>query len=183
MRTWNKAMVAPFSRAAYSSQGPIIQPRLVGQASTSLGCTSPTDQASTAQRMGVVCVQGMALGLPACPTSFPSGCMHTTSTCAVQYKCMSNTETGLVRLMHVRWQAVSFSGRGMRSAAWRACCARGEEDVADLLRVCHMDSNRLCAVTGSNKIWPCQITRPQLHLHNSDWLIVSRISTFAHQIP
>lgn len=30
-RTWNSAMLAPLSRAAYTSQHPIIQPRLMGQ--------------------------------------------------------------------------------------------------------------------------------------------------------
>lgn len=37
---WNRAMVAPLRRAAKTSQGPIIQPRLVGQATVSPSLTS-----------------------------------------------------------------------------------------------------------------------------------------------
>ena len=46
-------------------KGPIIQPRLVGQATTSPGRTSSWAQASVAALRGVTCVQGMALGSPA----------------------------------------------------------------------------------------------------------------------
>lgn len=63
--TWKSAMAAPFSRAAYSSQGPIIQPKLVGQAATSPRRTSCCAQASTPHRIGVTCVHGIALGSPA----------------------------------------------------------------------------------------------------------------------
>ena len=63
--TSKTAMVAPFSRAAKSSQGPIIQPRLLGQASTSPGRTSCRVCASRPARRGVLCVHGIALGSPA----------------------------------------------------------------------------------------------------------------------
>lgn len=61
---WYRATAAPLSSAAYSSHGPIIQPRLVGQATTSPGRMPCCAQPSTAQRSGVRCVQGMALGSP-----------------------------------------------------------------------------------------------------------------------
>ena len=57
-------MVAPLSRAAKSSQGPIIQPRLLGQASTLPGLTSCRVCASSPALRGVTWVQGMALGSP-----------------------------------------------------------------------------------------------------------------------
>ena len=49
------------------SQGPIIQPRLVGQATTSPGLTSRCRAASTADLIGCSWVQGMALGSPVVP--------------------------------------------------------------------------------------------------------------------
>jgi hypothetical protein len=61
---WYRAMLAPLSSAAYSSHGPIIQPRLVGQHSTPPGPRSCCAHASVAQRSGVMWVQGMAFGSP-----------------------------------------------------------------------------------------------------------------------
>ena len=62
---WNRAMVAPFNKAAKTNQGPIIQPKLVGQATVSPFRMSWWKKAFAALRIGVVCVQGMALGCPA----------------------------------------------------------------------------------------------------------------------
>lgn len=59
---WKRARVAPFRRAAKTSQGPIIQPKLVGHATVSPWRTSWWKNAFAALRIGVVCVQGMALG-------------------------------------------------------------------------------------------------------------------------
>ena len=59
-------MAAPLSSAAYTSQGPIIQPSDVGHATTSPRLTSICAQASVPALSGVTCVQGMALGSPAC---------------------------------------------------------------------------------------------------------------------
>ncbi len=70
---WKRAIVAPFKRAAKTSHGPIIQPRLVGQATVSPSLTSWWKKAFAALRMGVVWVQGMALG---CPTSFIRSFVH-----------------------------------------------------------------------------------------------------------
>lgn len=50
---------------ANTSQGPNIQPMLVGQHTTSPRRTSWWKKALTAHRKGVVCDQGMALGSPA----------------------------------------------------------------------------------------------------------------------
>lgn len=50
---------------AYTSQGPSIQPMLVGQQTTSPRRTSWWKKALAAQRSGVVWAQGMALGSPA----------------------------------------------------------------------------------------------------------------------
>mmetsp|Transcript_2474 Transcript_2474/g.4156 ORF Transcript_2474/g.4156 Transcript_2474/m.4156 type:complete len:243 (+) Transcript_2474:935-1663(+) len=50
-----------------SNQGPIIQPRLVGQATTSPTLMSWCRKPSTAHLIGVACVQGMALGSPVVP--------------------------------------------------------------------------------------------------------------------
>src|SRR6266705_3058903 len=57
-----RAIVAWFTRLAYVSQGPIIHPKLVGQASTSDGRTSWWRYASAALLIGVVCVHGIAFG-------------------------------------------------------------------------------------------------------------------------
>lgn len=57
-------MVPPLSSAAYTSHGPIIQPRLVGHATTDPGRMSWCAQPSAAQRSGVTWLQGIALGSP-----------------------------------------------------------------------------------------------------------------------
>ena len=75
--TWNSAMAAPLSRAAYSSQGPIIQPRLVGPATTSPRRTSCCAHASIPHRMGVTWLQGIAFGSPAIARSkYSNAYMH-----------------------------------------------------------------------------------------------------------
>ena len=61
---WNSAMVALLSSAANMTHGPIIQPRLVGQAMTSEDWRSACAHASAAALMGDSCDQGMALGVP-----------------------------------------------------------------------------------------------------------------------
>ena len=50
---WKRATAAPLRSAAYSSQGPIIQPRLVGQHTTSRSRMSWWAKASEPQRIGV----------------------------------------------------------------------------------------------------------------------------------
>src|SRR3990172_6105710 len=57
-----RAIVARFTRLAYVSHGPIIQPKLVGHASTSVGRASMCRYASAAHLIGVVCVHGIAFG-------------------------------------------------------------------------------------------------------------------------
>ena len=57
-----RAIVALFIRLAYVSQGPIIQPKLVGHARTSDGRTSRWRYASAALLIGVVWVQGIPFG-------------------------------------------------------------------------------------------------------------------------
>lgn len=59
-----KAMQAPFNSEAYTSQGPIIHPRLVGQATTSPLWISMWHHASAAALKGVALVQGIAFGSP-----------------------------------------------------------------------------------------------------------------------
>src|SRR3970040_2306226 len=54
------AIVAPFTRLAYVSHGPIIQPKLVGHARTSEGRTSWWREASAAPLIAVVWVHGIA---------------------------------------------------------------------------------------------------------------------------
>src|SRR6059036_2793799 len=57
--TYN-AIVARFTRLAYVRYGPIIQPKLVGHASTSVGRASAWRYASAALLIGVVWVHGIA---------------------------------------------------------------------------------------------------------------------------
>lgn len=59
-----KAIEAPLIKVAYTSHGPIIHPRFVGQATTSPLRMSMWDQASAAAFRGVACVQGIAFGSP-----------------------------------------------------------------------------------------------------------------------
>ena len=54
----------PFNNDAYTSQGPIIHPRLVGQATTSSLWISKWHHASAAAFKGVALVQGIAFGSP-----------------------------------------------------------------------------------------------------------------------
>mmetsp|Transcript_3494 Transcript_3494/g.10940 ORF Transcript_3494/g.10940 Transcript_3494/m.10940 type:complete len:340 (+) Transcript_3494:913-1932(+) len=61
------ARVASLSSAAYTSHGPIIQPRLVGQHTTSRVRTSCRQCASAALRSGGSADQGMAFGSPVVP--------------------------------------------------------------------------------------------------------------------
>lgn len=58
------AMEAPFNNEAYTNQGPIIHPRLVGQATTSPARISMWHHASAAALRGVALVHGMAFGSP-----------------------------------------------------------------------------------------------------------------------
>lgn len=59
-----RAMEAPFNSEAYTSQGPIIHPRLVGQATTSPFWMSMWHHASAAALKGVAWVHGIAFGSP-----------------------------------------------------------------------------------------------------------------------
>ena len=58
---------APFSKDAYTSHGPIIHPRLVGQHTTSPLRTSMWHHASAAAFRGVILVHGIAFGSPIPP--------------------------------------------------------------------------------------------------------------------
>ena len=62
-----KAIVPRFNSVAKINQGPIIQPRLVGQHTTSPGFKSWWQKPSTAHLIGVVWVQGIAFGSPVVP--------------------------------------------------------------------------------------------------------------------
>lgn len=59
-----KAIEAPFSNDAYTSHGPIIHPRLVGQETTSPSRISKWHHASAAAFSGVILVHGIAFGSP-----------------------------------------------------------------------------------------------------------------------
>lgn len=63
----NSAMQAPLSRLAYTSHGPMTQPREVGQHTTSPRRTSWCAHASSAALSGVTWLHGMALGWPVVP--------------------------------------------------------------------------------------------------------------------
>jgi len=62
-----KAIEAPFSKDAYTSHGPIIHPRLVGQQTTSPLRMSMLNHASAAAFRGVILVHGIAFGSPIPP--------------------------------------------------------------------------------------------------------------------
>jgi len=62
-----RATEAPFSKDAYTSHGPIIHPRLVGQHTTSPLRTSMWHHASAAAFRGVILVHGIAFGSPIPP--------------------------------------------------------------------------------------------------------------------
>lgn len=57
-------MEAPFNSEAYTSHGPIIHPRLVGQATVSPFLISMWHHPSAAALKGVATVHGIALGSP-----------------------------------------------------------------------------------------------------------------------
>lgn len=59
-----RAMEAPLIKLAYTSHGPIIQPRLVGHATTSPLRISICAHASAAAFRGVACLHGIAFGSP-----------------------------------------------------------------------------------------------------------------------
>ena len=80
-RTSSRAIAAPVSREAKMSQGPIIQPRLVGQATTSPDLMSMFASASVPHLSGVTWVQGMALGSPAAS----KGCVSAAELSGWQY--------------------------------------------------------------------------------------------------
>lgn len=71
-----KAMDAPFNNEAYTSQGPIIHPRLVGQATISPLRISMWHHASAAALKGVTLVHGIAFGSPTQENNTSHTCQH-----------------------------------------------------------------------------------------------------------